>query len=128
MDAIALHTTATIALHKQTVVKVCAFGVAADFRGPNLNNAGMISWDLSNALNEMFPRLDLANGIRRILCGFCRTKPQTTFGQCIPSLVLLCSNRLRSVVRMPRGHGVGWLWLRTKRSLTFFDILRLIPA
>ncbi|KAH7165303.1 hypothetical protein EDB81DRAFT_710760 [Dactylonectria macrodidyma] len=78
-DAIALHTTATIALHKQTVVKVCALGVAADFRGPNLDNAGTISWDLSNALNEMFPRLDLANGIRRILCGFCRTKPQTTF-------------------------------------------------
>lgn len=52
-DAIALHTTGTIAMYKQTVVKVCAFGVRADFRGPNFDKAGTISWDVFNAVNEM---------------------------------------------------------------------------
>ncbi|KAH6986970.1 hypothetical protein EDB80DRAFT_881408 [Ilyonectria destructans] len=78
-DAIALHTTGTIALYKQTVVKACAFGVRADFRGPNFDKAGTISWDVFNAVNEMYPRLDLADGIRRVICGFCRTKPETTY-------------------------------------------------
>ncbi|KAH6900537.1 hypothetical protein B0T10DRAFT_600813 [Thelonectria olida] len=78
-DAIALHTTSTIALYKQTVVKVCAFGIAADFRGPNFDAVGTISWDEFNAVNEKFPRLDLAGGVRRVLCGFCQTKPATTY-------------------------------------------------
>ncbi|KAH7145544.1 hypothetical protein B0J13DRAFT_474280 [Dactylonectria estremocensis] len=78
-DAIALHTTPTISRYKQTVIKVCASGIAADFRGPNFDEAGTISWDVFDAVNKMFPRLDLADGIRRIICGFCRTKPQTTY-------------------------------------------------
>lgn len=91
-DAIALHTTGTIALYKQTVVKVCALGIRADFVGPNFDQAGTISSDVFMAVNEMFPRLDLAGGIRRLLCGFCQTKPETTYGQYIPRLILLlCS-------------------------------------
>lgn len=80
-DAIALHTTSSIALYKQTVVKVCAFGIAADFRGPDFDAAGTVSRDEFNAVNEEFPRLDLAGGIRRVLCGFCETKPATTYGE-----------------------------------------------
>ncbi|KAH8683888.1 hypothetical protein BGZ61DRAFT_357162 [Ilyonectria robusta] len=91
-DAIALHTTGTIAMYKQTVVKVCAFGVRADIRGPNFDKAGTISWDVFNAVNEMYPRLDLADGIRRVICGFCRAKPTTTYGQYIPFLAPLVYN------------------------------------
>jgi hypothetical protein len=87
-DAIALHTTPTIALYKQTVVKLCACGVKADFVGPDFDQAGTISPEVFHAINEAFPRLDFADGVRRVLCGFCRTKPETTYGQYIPVLVL----------------------------------------
>lgn len=80
-DAIALHTTHTIALYKEDVVKICALGIGADFRGSKLDNVGTISPELVKSLNEVYPRLDLIGGIRRIICGFCRTKPSTTFGK-----------------------------------------------
>ncbi|KAL7915887.1 hypothetical protein GGI35DRAFT_485353 [Trichoderma velutinum] len=78
-DAIALHTTPSIALHKEQVIKVCNLGIAADFRGPALDKNGTISQEVYDAVNKTFPRLNLADGIREILCGFCRTKPQTTY-------------------------------------------------
>ncbi|KAL6836598.1 hypothetical protein J3E69DRAFT_361868 [Trichoderma sp. SZMC 28015] len=78
-DAIALHTTPSIALHKEHVIKVCALGIAADFRGPALDENGTISEEVYNAVNKKFPRLDLGGGLREIICGFCRSKPQTTY-------------------------------------------------
>jgi hypothetical protein len=86
-DAIALHTTPSIALHKQAVIKVCASGTFADFLGPKSDKAGTVSSDVFDAVNKVFPRLDLAEGARRMLCGFCRTKPDTTYGQYIPLLL-----------------------------------------
>ena len=80
-DAIALHTTHTIALYKESVVKICALGIGADFRGSKFDDAGTISPALVKSLNELYPRLDLVAGIRRIICGFCRTKPRTTYGK-----------------------------------------------
>jgi hypothetical protein len=80
-DAIALHTTHTIALYKESVVKICALGIGADFRGSKFDDAGTISPALVTSLNELYPRLDLVAGVRRIICGFCRTKPATTYGK-----------------------------------------------
>lgn len=79
-DAIALHTTPTIALYKEQPIKICSLGIAADFRGPGFDKNGTISEEVFDAVNKRFPRLDLANGIRKILCGFCQTKPETTYG------------------------------------------------
>lgn len=79
-DAIALHTTPSIALYKEQVIKICALGIAADFRGPELDKNDTISEEVFDAVNKQFPRLNLADGIREILCGFCRTKPETTYG------------------------------------------------
>ncbi|KAH8892844.1 hypothetical protein GQ53DRAFT_645988 [Thozetella sp. PMI_491] len=81
-DAIALHTTNSISMYKETVVKVCSLGIGADFRGPKLDDAGTISQEVYDAVNTAFPRLDLAAGIRKIMCGFCLTKPETTYGEC----------------------------------------------
>lgn len=80
-DAIALHTTHTIALYKEDVVKICALGIGADFQGTKFDDAGTISPELVQSLNKLYPRLDLIGGIRRIICGFCRTKPSTTYGK-----------------------------------------------
>lgn len=97
-DAIALHTTPTIALHKEQVIKICALGIGADFRGPGLDKNGTISEEIFDAVNKIFPRLDLANGIRKILCSFCQTKPETTYGVYYSStplerLLLILHNR-----------------------------------
>ncbi|KAL7958829.1 hypothetical protein V8C34DRAFT_313827 [Trichoderma compactum] len=61
-DAIALHTTPSIALHKEQVIK-----------------NGTISEEVYNAVNKRFPRPDLADGVPEIIRGFCRSKPQTTY-------------------------------------------------
>lgn len=79
-DAIALHTTPSIALYKEQVIKICTLGISADFRGPGFDTAGTISEEVFDAVNAKFPRLDLADGIREIICGFCQTKPETTYG------------------------------------------------
>ncbi|KAM0452557.1 hypothetical protein ACHAPV_009453 [Trichoderma viride] len=78
-DAIALHTTPSIAVHKEQVIKVCALGIGADFRGPDFDKDGTISEQVFDAVNKQFPRLNLADGIREIICGFCQTKPETTY-------------------------------------------------
>ncbi|KAL6899912.1 hypothetical protein GGI43DRAFT_427609 [Trichoderma evansii] len=78
-DAIALHTTPTIALYKEQIIKICSLGIAADFRGPDLDTNGTISEEVFDAVNKRFPRLDLANGIREIFCGFCQTKPRLSW-------------------------------------------------
>ena len=56
-------------------------GIAADFQGPNSDPSGTLSWDEFNAIIKEYPRLDLAGGVRKIVCGFCRKKPATTFGK-----------------------------------------------
>ncbi|KAL6698070.1 hypothetical protein J3F84DRAFT_406383 [Trichoderma pleuroticola] len=78
-DAIALHTTPSISLYKEQVVKVCTLGIDADFRGLAFDENGTISEEVYDAVNKRFPRLDLAKGLRDVICGFCRTKPQTTY-------------------------------------------------
>jgi hypothetical protein len=80
-DAIALHTTPTIAAYKEPVVKLCSFGTGVDFQGPDSDRTKTVTWEEFHALNNVFPRHDLAGGIRKIMCGLCRTKPATTYGE-----------------------------------------------
>ncbi|KAF2665025.1 hypothetical protein BT63DRAFT_459645 [Microthyrium microscopicum] len=77
-DAIALHTTPSIAAFKQPLVQVVGAGIASDFQGPTTDPTKTLTWDEYHAVTAEFPRLDLAAGIRRILCGFAETKPQAT--------------------------------------------------
>ncbi|GJC86343.1 hypothetical protein ColLi_09181 [Colletotrichum liriopes] len=62
-DAIALHTTSSIALHKQAEVALTHLGVMADFAGPRLPN-NMLTLDEFKA---------------KVLCGLCERKTETTF-------------------------------------------------
>jgi hypothetical protein len=80
-DTIALHTTPDIAMYKQPVVGLVSAGIASDFHGPNSDPTGSLTWDEYNAIVKEFPRLDLAGGIRKIICGFIDTKPETTIGK-----------------------------------------------
>ncbi|KIM94039.1 hypothetical protein OIDMADRAFT_136469 [Oidiodendron maius Zn] len=77
-DAIALHTTSSIAKHKEPEVALCHFGIFADFIGPAFPG-GIISKAAFSAVIEELPRLDFKEGVKQILCNLCKHKPETTY-------------------------------------------------
>lgn len=83
-DAIALHTTPSIALHKQPEVAVVAMGIAADFSGAyfSLDLAStklgdMITVEEHREIVRAFPREGFQKEFVGIMCGLCRDKPET---------------------------------------------------
>ncbi|MCJ1452769.1 hypothetical protein MMC28_003112 [Mycoblastus sanguinarius] len=78
-DAIALHTTTSIAWHKEPEVIATSYGIVADFAGPDHAMGGHLRWDAYNLIIEELPRLGMVEGITEIMCHLCRTKPQTTY-------------------------------------------------
>ncbi|KIW19125.1 hypothetical protein PV08_03417 [Exophiala spinifera] len=79
-DAIALHTTPSIAQHKEPEVSAVSLGIFADFVGPNIPIPGNpISVDEYKEIVTAFPRLGFKDHLVEIMCGLCREKPDTTF-------------------------------------------------
>jgi hypothetical protein len=75
-DAIALHTTQSIALHKEPEVAMTHSGIAVDVLGAGLDR---IPQNRQGAILTAFPRLGLKNGLKECLCNIVRRKPATTF-------------------------------------------------
>jgi len=75
-DAIALHTTRSIALHKEPEVAMTHSGVAVDAIGVGLDR---IPTDKLQAILAAFPRLALKNQLQSSLCNIVRRKPATSF-------------------------------------------------
>src|SRR6202522_1948604 len=75
-DAIALHTTQSIALHKEPEVAMTHSGITADVLGIGLDR---IPPDKQGAILAEFPRLALKNGLKECLCNIARRKPESTF-------------------------------------------------
>ena len=75
-DAIALHTTPTIALHKEPVVAITHKGIAVDVLGAGLDR---IPQDKQRAVLAEFPRLAFKNQFKDCLCSVVRRKPATCF-------------------------------------------------
>jgi hypothetical protein len=75
-DAIALHTTPTIALHKEPEVVMTHSGIAADVLGVGLDR---IPQDKQRAVLTEFPRLAFKNQFQACLCNVVRRKPTTSF-------------------------------------------------
>ncbi|PVH77583.1 hypothetical protein DL98DRAFT_637346 [Cadophora sp. DSE1049] len=78
-DAIALHTTASIAIHKETEVKACCVGISAEFVPLEEAYGGVLTKDVWDAIVKEYPRTDFMEGVTEILCWLCRTKPSTTY-------------------------------------------------
>jgi hypothetical protein len=74
-DAIALHTTPTVALHKEPEVVMTHSGIAVDVLGAGLDR---IPPDKQRAILTEFPRLAFKNQFRVCLCNVVRRKPATT--------------------------------------------------
>lgn len=77
-DSCALHTTVSVALHKEPEVAAASMGITADFMGPGegMGRVTKEQWDLVLAA---WPRGDMKKGFRETLCGLCRSKPETTY-------------------------------------------------
>jgi hypothetical protein len=75
-DAIALHTTRSIALHKQPEVAMTHSGIAVDVIGVGLDR---IPQDRLRAVLAEFPRLAMKDQFQACLCNVVRRKPETSF-------------------------------------------------
>jgi len=75
-DAIALHTTRSIALHKEPEVAMTHSGIAVDAIGVGLER---IPPDKQRAILAAFPRLGLKKHLESSLCNIVRRKPATSF-------------------------------------------------
>jgi hypothetical protein len=84
-DSIALHTTPSIAHHKEPEVLITQLGISSDFLGPNLplppspDGKPIITVEELQEIVATFPRLGFSDQVVEILCGFCRDKKDTTF-------------------------------------------------
>jgi hypothetical protein len=74
-DAIALHTTPTLALHKEPEVVMTHSGIAVDVLGAGLDR---IPPDKQRAILTEFPRMAFKNQFQVCLCNVVRRKPATT--------------------------------------------------
>jgi len=73
-DAIALHTTPTLALHKEPEIVLTHSGIAVDVLGAGLDR---ISREKQQAILTTFPRLAFKDGFKGCLCNVVRQKPMT---------------------------------------------------
>ncbi|KAH7925229.1 hypothetical protein BV22DRAFT_1034224 [Leucogyrophana mollusca] len=77
-DAVALHTTPSIANYKQAEVALTSSGIGGDFFGPN-HPSGLITVDEFIEVVKAFPRVGFREEFPRIMCGLCVDKPETTY-------------------------------------------------
>lgn len=75
-DAIALHTTRSIALHKEPEVAMTHSGIAVDVIGAGLD---LIPQEKARAILTEFPRLAMKRQFRDDLCRVIRRKPATSY-------------------------------------------------
>ncbi|KAJ0419912.1 hypothetical protein BJY00DRAFT_313615 [Aspergillus carlsbadensis] len=77
-DSIALHTIPSVAHHKEGEVALCQMGITADFLGYKMPG-GVISREEYEAVVKEFPLLDFKEEFKRLMCGLCVHKPETTY-------------------------------------------------
>ena len=75
-DAIALHSTRSIAVHKEPVVAFCHHGVQVDISGLQFE---LIDRAVREQILHEYPRLSLKSRLTSCLCAVVRRKPATTF-------------------------------------------------
>ncbi|KAM3421346.1 hypothetical protein BST61_g1743 [Cercospora zeina] len=78
-DAIALHTIGTIVFEKEPEVQATAYGIWADFQGPDRVPGGVLTREEYNACVREFPRLGLMAGLKENMLHLCKSKPATTY-------------------------------------------------
>jgi hypothetical protein len=109
-DAIALHTTASIAKYKEPTVELCRLGIMSDFRGPDSDDSGTLTWEEFNAVKKEFPRHNLGSSVRDLFTNFCQTKPAATFDGKKPCHYYHTERRTYTITdRYQRGFGAKYV-------------------
>lgn len=75
-DTVALNSTPSIALHKETEVALCTAGIGLDYGGPQYDR---IPPDDMKGILAAFPRLDMKRCFTDSVCRIIKTKPETTY-------------------------------------------------
>ena len=75
-DGAALNSTPSIALHKETEVRLCTLGIGLDWGGWASESLPRQQLD---AIIDAFPRLQMKREFKRAVCRLCETRPTTTY-------------------------------------------------
>lgn len=75
-DGVALNSTPSIALHKETEIALCTAGIGLDWGGWGYE---ALTDDQIAAILAAFPRLEMKQRFTRAVCGIVETRPQTTY-------------------------------------------------
>jgi hypothetical protein len=78
-DIIALHSTVSIALHKEIELQAAVAGIFTDLTGPVGDFGGLVSQEQWNGIVKEYPRMNMKDAAREILCNVCKKKPETTY-------------------------------------------------
>jgi hypothetical protein len=75
-DSVALNSTPSIALHKETEVALCSAGTVLDWSG---QGSDRLTNDQMAAILEAFPRLEMKRRFTHAVCRIVETRPDTTY-------------------------------------------------
>jgi hypothetical protein len=75
-DGAALNSTPSIALYKETEVRLCTLGIGLDWGGWGHES---LAPQRLGAIVEAFPRLQMKQQFSRAVCRICETRPATTY-------------------------------------------------
>ncbi len=75
-DGAALNSTPSIALYKETEVRLCTLGIGLDWGGWGYDSLTKVQAD---AILDAFPRLQMKQNFTRAVCRICETRPATTY-------------------------------------------------
>ncbi len=78
-DSIALHATVSIALHKEVEVQAAVAGIFTDLSGPQGPFGAHVSREQWDEVCREYPRVNMKDAAREMLCNVCRKKPETTY-------------------------------------------------
>lgn len=78
-DAIALHTSDSIARYKEAEVVATLLGVNADFGTHRFEEGALVTKEEYERVLSEVPRLEMKRGMRDAFCHLCRAKPETTY-------------------------------------------------
>ena len=78
-DAIALHTSFSIAVHKEPEVMACHTAIGCDFFGPNIplptaSGDPIITPDEFREILQLYPRMGFKENVRKLFCNLCKEK------------------------------------------------------
>jgi hypothetical protein len=75
-DGVALNSTPSIALYKETEVALCTTGIGLDWGGWGLE---LLSKNQVDAILDAFPRLEMKQRFTRAVCRIAQSRPETTY-------------------------------------------------